>query len=115
MWLKFCSAVDRPGLDARKRWGLVAGPVVALMAASCSGRIQLMTAKELLLKEAPQWTDAHPEGHRQATAALRVVASQSELAAYLDEESKLSAEEPDGREDRWALANAREAIREEPS
>jgi hypothetical protein len=67
-----------------------------------------MTAKELLLKEAPQWTDA------QATAALRVVASQTELAAYLDDESKLSAEELDAREDSWAKANAREAVREEP-
>lgn len=72
------------------------------------------------MKEAPQWTDAHPEGHRQATAALRVVASdpkgprQTELGAYLEEESKLSAEELDAREDRWAEANAREAIREEP-
>jgi hypothetical protein len=63
-----------------------------------------MTAKELLLKQAPQWTDA------QATAALRVVASQTELDTYLDEESKLSADELDAREDRWALASAREAI-----
>jgi hypothetical protein len=67
-----------------------------------------MTAKELLLKQAPRWTDA------QATAALRVVASETELDTYLDEESKLSADELDAREDRWALANAREAIREEP-
>jgi hypothetical protein len=67
-----------------------------------------MTAKELLLKEAPGWTDA------QATAALRVVASQTELGAYLDEESKLSADELDAREDRWAEANARDAIRDEP-
>ena len=72
------------------------------------GTIGAMTAKELLLKEAPTWTDA------QATAALRVVASQAELAAYLDDESKLSAEELDVREDRWAVASARDAIREEP-
>ena len=70
--------------------------------------MRAMTAKELLLKEAPQWSDA------QATAALRVIASHAELSAYLDEESKLSAEELDAREDRWAEANAREAIREEP-
>jgi hypothetical protein len=67
-----------------------------------------MTAKELLLKEAPQWTDA------QATAALRVVASQTELSTYLDDESKLAVKELDAREDRWAHANAREAIRDEP-
>lgn len=60
------------------------------------------------MQEVPQWTDA------QATAALRVVAAQTELGAYLDEESKLSADELDVREDRWAEANAREAIREEP-
>jgi hypothetical protein len=60
-----------------------------------------------LLKEAAQWTNAH------ATAALRLVASQTELGAYLDEESKLSAEELDARESRWALTSAR-AIREEP-
>jgi non-ribosomal peptide synthetase component E (peptide arylation enzyme) len=67
-----------------------------------------MTAKELLLREAPQWTDA------QATAALRVVASQTELAAYLDDEAKLSTKELDTREDRWARASASQAIREEP-
>ena len=67
-----------------------------------------MTTKELLLKEASHWTDA------QATAALRVVASQTELGAYLEQESKLAASELDAREDRWAEANARTAIREEP-
>ncbi len=67
-----------------------------------------MTAKERLLIEAPTWTDA------QATAALRVVAAQDELASYLDHEAKLSAEELDAREDHWAKASAREAIREEP-
>jgi hypothetical protein len=67
-----------------------------------------MTAKELLLQEAPTWTE------EQATAALRVVASQTEFAAYLNDEAKLSTEELDAREDRWAKANAQEAIREEP-
>jgi hypothetical protein len=67
-----------------------------------------MTAKEKLLEEAPRWTDA------QATAALRVVEAQAGLAAYLDEEEQLSTKELDAREDRWAEANAREAIREEP-
>jgi hypothetical protein len=67
----------------------------------------VVTAKEKLLEEAPRWTDA------QATAALRVVQAQTRLAAYFDEEER-SAEELDAREDRWAEANAREAIREEP-
>jgi hypothetical protein len=67
-----------------------------------------MTAKEKLLEEAPGWTDA------QAIAALRAVENQDGLAAYFDEEAKLSANELDRREDRWAEANAREAVREEP-
>jgi hypothetical protein len=67
-----------------------------------------VTAKEKLLEEAPRWTDA------QATAALRVVEAQSGLVAYLDDEEGRSAEELDAREDRWAEANAREAIRKEP-
>jgi hypothetical protein len=67
-----------------------------------------MTAKEKLLEEAPGWTDA------QATAALRAVETQDGLAAYFDEEAKLSADQLDGREDRWAEVNAREAVREEP-
>jgi hypothetical protein len=67
-----------------------------------------MTAKEKLLEEAPLWTDA------QATAALRVVEAQSGLAAYFDEEERSTEEELDAREDRWAEANAGEAIREEP-
>jgi hypothetical protein len=67
-----------------------------------------MTAKEKLLEEAPRWTDA------QAVAALRAVETQGGLAAYLDDEAKLSANELDRREDRWAEANAREAVREEP-
>jgi hypothetical protein len=62
-----------------------------------------MTAREKLLQRAPQWNDA------QATAALRVVEAHDELASYLNDETA-SAEE---REDRWARANAREAIREE--
>lgn len=62
-----------------------------------------MTAKEKLLQQAPQWNDA------QATAALRVVEAHGELASYLGEE----ATSADEREDSWAVANAREAIREE--
>ena len=67
-----------------------------------------MTAQEQLLERAPGWTEA------QATAALRVIEAQADLAAYFDGESKLSTAELDAREDRWAEANAREAIREEP-
>ena len=65
--------------------------------------IQAVTAKEKLLQQAPQWNDA------QATAALRVVKEHDELASYLDKEAPLTNEQ----EDRWATANAREAIREE--
>ena len=67
-----------------------------------------MTAKEKLLEEAPGWADA------QATAALRAVETHGGLAAYFDDEAKLSADELDRREDRWAEANAREAVRGEP-
>jgi hypothetical protein len=67
-----------------------------------------MTAKELLLEQAPSWSDA------QAAAALRAVASQTEMATYLDNEASCSAEELDEREDGWAKASAREAILEEP-
>lgn len=62
-----------------------------------------MTAKEKLLQQAPQWNDA------QATAALRVVEAHDELASYLDEDATSTVE----REENWAVANAREAIREE--
>ena len=67
-----------------------------------------MTAKEQLLAEAPGWTDA------QATAALRVIRAHAELEKYLEAEDKLTSEELDARENAWARANAREAIREEP-
>ena len=67
-----------------------------------------MTAKEMLLQRAPLFTES------QATAALRVVEAQAELAAYFDDEVKLSNKELDAREDAWAELNAREAIREEP-
>jgi hypothetical protein len=67
-----------------------------------------MTAKEKLIEEAPLWTDA------QATAALRVVEAQAGLEAYLDEETQLSDADANARENHWAHANVREAIREEP-
>ena len=67
-----------------------------------------MTAKEKLLERAPRLSEV------QAEAALRVIEAQIELAEYFEEESKLSAEELKAREDRWAEANAREMIREEP-
>ena len=67
-----------------------------------------MTAKEKLLKRAPGFTEA------EATAALRVVEAETELARYLDEEAKLSDDALDKREHAWAEASAREAIRKEP-
>lgn len=67
-----------------------------------------MTAKEMLLERAPGWTEA------QAAAALRVIEAQDEAAAFFDDESKLSDDELDAREDRCAQASAREAVREEP-
>lgn len=71
-------------------------------------RIWSMTAKEKLLERAPELTEV------QAEAMLRVLKAQDELEVYFDEEAKLSEEEIAAREDRWAEANAREAIREEP-
>jgi hypothetical protein len=67
-----------------------------------------MTAKQQLLECAPHWSEA------QATAALRVVESQSELAEFFEAEARLTPEELKERDDRWAESNAREAIREEP-
>ena len=67
-----------------------------------------MTAKEKLLERAPDLTEV------QAEAMLRVLKAQDELEGYFDEEARLSEDEIAGREDRWAEANAREAIREEP-
>jgi hypothetical protein len=66
-----------------------------------------MTAKEKLLERAPGFTEA------EATAALRVVEAQAELARYLDEEATLSNDALDEREHAWAAGNARDAIREE--
>ncbi len=70
--------------------------------------ISVVTAKEKLLERAPELTEV------QAEAMLRVLKAQDELEVYFDEEAKLSEEEIAAREDRWAEANAREAIREEP-
>jgi hypothetical protein len=67
-----------------------------------------MTAKEMLLERAPRWSEA------QATAALRVVEAQSELAEYFEAEAKLTPSEMKVREDERAEANARALIREEP-
>jgi predicted phage-related endonuclease len=67
-----------------------------------------VTAKEQLLKEAPGWSEAT------AAAVLRVVEAQSKLEAWFDRESKLSPEQVQEREARWARANARDLIREEP-
>jgi len=67
-----------------------------------------MTAKEKLLERASGFTES------EATAALRAVEAQAELARYFDEEAMLSSDAADERENEWAEANAREAIREEP-
>lgn len=67
-----------------------------------------MTAKEQVLKEAPDWSEAT------ATAVLRVVEAQNKLEAWFERESKLSPEDVRAREARWARANARDLIREEP-
>ncbi len=67
-----------------------------------------MTAKEQVLKEAPDWSEAT------ATAVLRVVEAQSKLEAWFERESKLTPAELKGREDLRAEANARGLIREEP-
>ena len=67
-----------------------------------------MTAKELLLERAQDWTEA------QAAAALRVVDAQADLTEHFDGETALTDKDLDEREDRWAEANTREAIREEP-
>jgi hypothetical protein len=66
-----------------------------------------MTAKEKLLERAPEFTEA------EATAALRAVEAQAELARYFDAEAALSSDALDERERVWAEANVREAIREE--
>jgi hypothetical protein len=67
-----------------------------------------MTAKEKLLERAPDLTEV------QAEAMLRVLKAQDELELYFAAEAGLSEEEIAAREDLWAEANAREAIREEP-
>jgi len=67
-----------------------------------------VTAKEKVLKEAPDWSEAV------ATAVLRVVDSQAKLEAWFEAESQLTPAEVKARENRRAEANARELIREEP-
>ena len=67
-----------------------------------------MSAKEQLLRQAPDWSEA------QATAALRVVDAQDELAKYFEAEAKLTPAEVEAREDCMAEANARALLREDP-
>ena len=93
-------------LDRHLRWDAPAWQHA--VAPRRRGTLMRMTAKEKLLAQAPSWTEA------EATAALRVVETHAKLAAYLDEEAQLSAEDLDARENGWAEQNAREAIREEP-
>lgn len=59
-------------------------------------------------------SETSPPARDEAAATDRLVASHAALEAYLYEESKLSAQELDARDDRWAQENAREAVREEP-
>lgn len=76
-----------------------------------SATLEVVTAKEQLLAEAPGWTEA------QAKAALRAV--QREAG---DPDRPVGEQIADGyrrvpqtpEEDAWAAASAREAIREEP-
>jgi hypothetical protein len=67
-----------------------------------------MTAKEKVLELAPKWSEA------KATAVLRVVQAQDELAGYFAVEAKLTPAQLKARENRRARANARSLIREEP-
>lgn len=109
------SAADRPAptcvgrRDApRRRSGHPCGGRLSFVGVATRRYSYGMMAKEKLLEQAPGWTDA------QAIAALRAVETQGGLAAYFDDEAKLPANELDGRDDRWAEANARKAVREEP-
>ncbi len=70
--------------------------------------VALMTAKERLLELLPTLTEA------QAERALHALEQNAALAGYLDTEAKLSPAELAAREDAWAAASAREAVREEP-
>jgi hypothetical protein len=70
--------------------------------------VALVTAKERLLELLPTLTEA------QAERALHALEQNASLAGYLDAEAKLSPAELAGREDAWAAASAREAVREEP-
>jgi hypothetical protein len=67
-----------------------------------------VAAKGKLLERAPGLTEV------QAEAILGVLKTQDELEAYFDRKAKFSVEEFGPPEDRWARANAREAIKEEP-
>jgi len=73
-----------------------------------SAIVALMTAKERLLELLPTLTEA------QAERALHALEQNAALAGYLDTEAKLSPAELAAREDAWAAASAREAVREEP-
>jgi len=68
----------------------------------------VVTARERVLREAPEWSEAT------AVAVLSVVRAQTKLERWFEEESKLSDQELRQRDARRAEANARAAIREEP-
>lgn len=66
-----------------------------------------VTAKEKLLELLPGLTET------QAEQALHAIEQNAAIAGYLDAESKISAAELATREDAWAAASARDAVREE--
>jgi hypothetical protein len=67
-----------------------------------------MTAKEKLLELLPRLTEA------QAERVLHAIEQSPALAGYLDAEVKLSPAQLAAREDAWAAASARDAVREQP-
>jgi hypothetical protein len=67
-----------------------------------------MTAKEKLLELLPKLTEA------QAERVLHAIKQNAALAGYLDAEAKLSPAELAARENAWAAASARDAVRQQP-
>lgn len=77
-------------------------------ASPASAIVNGVTAKEKLLELLPGLTEA------QAERALHAIEQNAALAGYLDTEAKLSPAELAARENAWATASARDAVREEP-
>ena len=70
--------------------------------------VNRVTAKEKLLELLPKLTEA------QAERVLHAIEQNAALAGFLDAEAKLSPAEFAAREDAWAAASARDAVREQP-